>query len=333
MLQLSAALRTTPLALCALVLNLFVAPHVRAADPPAPALSQPPADLSPLATIEVVGRRPGPALWRVRRGDTEVVVLGAISPIPHLQQWDQIRVEHALARSGVLFLPQYRPKVGIFDAAAMLLSQGKLKASGPGGLEASLPPDLRARFERVRDSLKLSPARYHTLKPVVAGLILLDDFHRAAGLSQDKPETTVARLAKANGVDVRFVGELRLRTFFDAAAKMTPAQNQACLTAALDDLEFEAAHARTAAAAWAVGDLKTVFANTTASVLDRCIMLTPSLQGVVDRGVADGVALIDGALGRPGASVAVVDLNVLLRRGGVLDRLKAKGDEIAAPLD
>jgi hypothetical protein len=325
----------TALLMAGVMVLAALAPPALALEPPGAesALSERLAELSPLATLEVVGRRPGPALWRVRRGDTEVVVLGAVSPIPHLQQWDQSRVEHALARSGVLFLPQNRLRFGLIDGAAMFLNQGALKAKGPGGLEASLPPDLRARFERLRDGLKLDPRRYRELKPVVAGLLLLDDFHRAAGLSQDKPGTTVAKMAKADGVEVRMVGDLRAKTFFDAAARMTPAQNQACLSAALDDLEWESAHARPAAAAWAIGDLKTLFANLNPSLLDRCVMQAPTLQEVFDRGVGEGVGLIEGALGRPGTSVAVVDMTFLLRRGGVLDRLKAKGDEIAAPAD
>jgi hypothetical protein len=43
------------------------------------------------------------------------------------------------------------------------------------------------------------------------------------------------------------------------------------------------------------------------------------------------VAVIENALRRPGKSVAVIDLNFLLRPNGVLDRLRASGDVISLP--
>ena len=42
---------------------------------------------------------------------------------------------------------------------------------------------------------------------------------------------------------------------------------------------------------------------------------------------------IHAALNRPGRSVAVIDLTFLLRRNGVLDRLKAEGDQVTVPTD
>jgi len=38
-------------------------------------------------------------------------------------------------------------------------------------------------------------------------------------------------------------------------------------------------------------------------------------------------------LSRPGTTVAIIDLRLLLRANGVLDRLKAQGAEISVPKD
>jgi hypothetical protein len=300
---------------------------------PAPAPATSPDDSAVVQELLVVGRRPGPALWRVTKGDSEVVIVGGLSPIPHLLQWDTIRVEHALQDSTVLFLPPNKAHVGLFDAAAMFLRQGALKPAHGADMETTLPPDLRARFDRVRDGIHGDPKRYQHWKPAVAGLILVGDFHRAAGLSDDKPGTTIAKLARAAHAEVRTVGAFNAKPLFDAAAKMSDQQNQACLSAALDDIEHEASHARPAASAWAVGDLKGVRENTTASLLDGCLLQLSSVQSLVEQGTRDAVQTIDAALNRPGRSVAVIDLTFLLRRNGVLDRLKAQGDQIAVPAD
>jgi uncharacterized protein YbaP (TraB family) len=283
--------------------------------------------------LEVIGRRPGPALWRVTRGESEVVILGGLSPLPHILHWDTIRVEHALADATVLFLPPNKVHVSLFDAAGMFLRQGALKPAHGADMERALPPELRARFDRVRDSLHLDPKRYQHWRPAVAGLLLLGDYRRAAGLSEDKPGTTVAKLARAAHAEVRVVGELKVKPLFDAAAKMSDGQNQACLAAALDDVEREIGHAQRAADAWAVGDLQTVRANSSASLIDSCLLQLPGVQSVVEQGTKDAVLTINAALNRPGHSVAVIDLTFLLRRNGVLDRLKAEGDQVTVPAE
>jgi uncharacterized protein YbaP (TraB family) len=328
-------LRASLIAICFCALSSLDVALAASASPPAPAspTAAVPDESAVVQELLVIGRRPGPALWRVTRGDSEVVIVGGLSPLPHTLQWDTIRVEHALEDSTVLFLPPGKAHVGVFDAAAMFLRQGALKPAHGADMETTLPPDLRARFDRVRDSFHADPNRYRHWKPAVAGLLLVGDFHRAAGLSDEKPGTTIAKLAKAANVEIRTVGSLNVKPLFDGAAKMTDAQNQACLSAALDDIERESSHARPAAAAWAVGDLKAVRENSSASLVDSCLLELPSVQSLVEQGSREAVETIHAALNRPGRSVAVIDLTFLLRRNGVLDRLKAEGDRVTVPME
>jgi uncharacterized protein YbaP (TraB family) len=306
-------------------------PAVSQTAPTPPTPAAPDGESEVVQQLEVIGRRPGPALWRVTHGDSEVVIVGGLSPLPHLLQWNEIRVQRALDDATVLFLPPDKAHVGLFEAAGMLFRLGALKPAHGQDMEATLSPALRARFDRVRDSLHLDPKKYQHWKPAVAGLLMVGDFRRAAGLSSDKPGTTIARIARAAHAEVRTVGAMDAKPLFDAAARMSDAQNQTCLSAALDDIEYESAHAQPAAAAWAVGDLKTVRANTVAPILDECLLQLPSVQSLIDKGTHDAVVTINQALGRPGKSVALIDLTFLLRRNGVLDRLKTEGVQITLP--
>jgi uncharacterized protein YbaP (TraB family) len=325
--------RAAPLAALAAVLAFPLGSQAQPGATPPAATTASPDESAVVQELLVIGRRPGPALWRVSKGDSQVVIIGGLSPLPHLLQWDTIRVEHALDQSTVLFLPPSKPHVGLFDAAAMFLHQGALKPAHGADMEATLPPDLRARFERVRDSFHGDPKHYQHWKPAVAGLIMVGDFHRAAGLSDDKPGTTIAKLARAAHAEVRTVGALNVKPMFDAAVKMTDAQNQVCLSAALDDIEHEAGHAQVAAEAWAKGDLKTVRDNASASLFDRCLLQLPSVQSLIEQGTKEAVQTVDAALNRPGQSVALIDMAFLLRRDGVLDRLKAEGDKVTVPAE
>lgn len=283
--------------------------------------------------LVIEGRAPGPALWRVRRGEAEVVVLGSLTPLPHQLKWSSPRLDRALAAADALLVPpQGRPR--LVDLPGMTLRLASLRQGLGQKLEANLSPALRARFVQTREGLGIGPGRYDHWKPAIAGFMLLADFREKAGLSTGKPATSVVRMAKADGgrgPKIQPLADIHLGAMVKSAASLTPAQNEACLTAALNDIDAEAAHARTAAQAWAIGDLATVRANATADLLDRCLLQLPSAAALLDQDTAESVRTIKGALSRPGTTVAIIDLRLLLRANGVLDRLKADGAEISVP--
>jgi uncharacterized protein YbaP (TraB family) len=278
----------------------------------------------------VIKRLPGPALWRVSRGGSEVIILGGLKPLPHTLAWDTSRVANALSGADALYL-EPRPKVGVVDALAFLVAKGFLQLPRGETLEGVLPPAERARFLALMPTMHGKAAVYARWKPALAGLILIGDWRRAIGLSDGKPETTVKKLAEAEHVPVRYVGDFRAAPYARTIAAMSEATNLACFRAALDDIDQEAAHAEATARAWSNADLKTVSQTYTISVFQRCLMQDPSVQALVDSGTTQGVAVIENALRRPGKSVAVIDLNFLLRPNGVLDRLRASGDVISLP--
>jgi hypothetical protein len=280
--------------------------------------------------LTVVGRPLGPALWRVTRGDAEVTILGGMAPLPQQLDWEKSRFERALDQASVLLAPP-SGRVGVISAAGFALRMGAVRQPGGRLLEAALPPPLAARFADIRKSLNLGPEPYEHWKPAVAGYLLLVDFRRKAGLSNEKPNSTVVRLAKDKHVAVKTVGDYRFSALFRSLTRLSDAQQTACLSDELDALTVEEAHAHEAADAWAHGDLASARANSSGPILDRCIAQLSSYGEVLERGTADFTAAIDDSLARPGKAVAVIDLRYLLRANGVLDRLKAQGATITVP--
>lgn len=331
-----------PLAPLGLAAAIALGAQARAAPPPnAPApWEPPPVELTPGSTapdgstvvseLDVFARYPGPALWTVSRGDSQVVILGGLTPLPHLLDWNTIRVEHALEGASALLLPP-RPQLGLWDFVRLKLESGRYRLPGKATLDSTLPAAAVARFHAIAASIHQPLDKYEHWKPAVAGFMLLSDFRRAVGFSEAKPASTVVKLAKAKGVPVRYAGEFKVAPMLQSVAALSPASNQACFEAALADIGRESSHARAAAKAWSNGDLKGVRGNYTPSVLDGCLLQVRSFQALIDRGTADGVQAIDEALGRPGKTVAVIDLSYLLRPNGLLDRLKAQGAQIGVP--
>lgn len=302
---------------------------------PAPAFAVQPTFADPgqsaaLDQVVVVGHPPGPAMWRVRKGDAELVIIGGLSPLPHMLAWNEVRVKAALTGAKALLLPP-RTSVNPLEALKLALRAGALRLPGSEPLQAKLPPDLRARFAQAVAVAHADPAHYAKWKPAVAGLLLIGDFRRAAGLSTAKPGTTIARLAKATGTPIRYMDKLSAAPVFDSLVGLPEPAQFACLRAEVDDVDKEAGHAVPAAQAWANGRLDQVRANWSTEALDRCLLPSARVQALLERGTADATRELERALSTPGRTVALVDLHFLLRSDGLLDRLKADGAQITTP--
>ena len=272
----------------------------------------------------------GPALWKAARGDSEVFILGGTTPLPHIQTWDAGRLDRALAQSSVLLVPP-SGRIPALEAAGFALRALAVRQPLGRSLEPSLPPALRDRFVAERTSLGLGPKAYAGWKPAAAGFLLLGDFRRKAGLSNEKPASTVVHMADARHVRVKRIVDYHLGALFTSLTRLTKDQQYACLTDELDAIDFERSHARAAAEAWAHGDLAGARAGASGPILDRCAGMLSSYGAVLERGTADFTAAIEDSLKRPGKAVAVIDLRYLLRANGVLDRLKASGATITVP--
>jgi uncharacterized protein YbaP (TraB family) len=297
--------------------------------PPPSAATDPNGVSAVVQELDVVKHLPGPALWRVSRGDSEVIIVGSLQPLPHLLVWDTTRVANALDGATALLLPP-QPKFSLLDSVKLFFNRGAFELHGEA-LTQALPPEERARYDHVLALIHAKPGKYEHLKPAVAGAFLIGDWRRAVGLSDAKPISTVEKLARADRVPIRHIGDFDAAPFAKTLAQMSPSANLACFDAAMDDIDREAVRAPANAKAWANGDLKAIGQSYKLSLFDRCLMQSPSVQGLLERGMTAGMQAIEQALQRPGKTVAVIDLNFLLRPDGVLDRLKAKADVVTLP--
>jgi uncharacterized protein YbaP (TraB family) len=279
--------------------------------------------------LEVVGRYPGPPQWTVRRGDAEVVVLGALSPLPHTLEWNTHRFERALDGARLVILPP-DGRISIFDGVYLLVHLGDLRLPLGERLWDRLTPDERRRFDSLRADARTDAKRYERLKPAIAGFTLEADFDKAAGLSEAKPGSTVKRMAEARRIPTRAEG-LPVISVFRSVVRMDEAASHACLDALLTNAERRRGQGRAMAEAWANGELGQLKSEYTTSGADQCIAGAPGLQALVETLTRDAQRQIDEALAKGGKTVAVMDLFVLLRANGVLDRLKAEGAEISVP--
>ena len=87
-----------------------------------------------------VQARPGPAVWQLTRGESDVWILGTVGAMPDGLKWNKDYLAELLDGSRAILLPP-RPSIGVFEGAWFLLKNGS-KFSLPRGqsLEPQLAP-------------------------------------------------------------------------------------------------------------------------------------------------------------------------------------------------
>lgn len=286
----------------------------------------PPVDWSPgLEVVVVTPHKPGPLMWRVSKGDASVYLIGLVDPVPKDLAWDSSAVADALKGARFLLL-NAQASVGLVEGLwFMTWHSDSVYLPDDTPMESTLPDALRARFVFVRDKIHRDAARYSDLRAPLAALRLEGDFFEASGLAREEPAKTIERLARKAGVRARPLADYEALPMLRALPTMSQAANQACVSAALDDIDAIKLHAAAAAQAWAKGDLDGIKANFSEERFASCIQAVPGLRALFERAVNDSIAAIDGALAQPGKTVMLISIGPLLRKGGVLDRIDAEG--------
>ena len=288
------------------------------------------------AEIEAVEVRakPGPALWHLTRGNSEVWILGLVGAMPKDMDWNKQYLSELFDGARAILMPP-KANVALTDIAWFLIRHGG-ELSLPRGqtLEEGLPDDLRARFLAVRDSVGGDASDYRTDIPIRAAMRLQQDFAKKARLEGREPRATVEDLARAKRIHNLPVTRFEAMDAVRDILKLDPQQQRVCLAQAVEDVSWALGHADKAMRAWAVGDIKTVKANYSESRLGICIMAEVQAFGDINaRNSAEYVSAIDAALNQPGKTIVVIGIGPLLRKGGVLERLQGLHVTIEGPAD
>ena len=288
-----------------------------------PGLEDPEGVVVPELVVRAV--LPGPAWWTVQRGGAVVYILGLPDePVPKALTWSQAALQRRLAGASVLIAP-VEPKAGLGDIPALLRMRSRLKRRTP--MAQGLPEPLRARFESARLRLGRPASRYDGWDPIVAGQILVNDFHDGAGATAKEPIGVIRKLAGRAHVPVRPAASFRVVGLLDPAIRnLTPEISQGCLAEALDEVDSGPRALDASASAWARGDVPGVLAGPRG--LGACLLLLQGGAAFWRQTIADDVDAVAVQLGKPGHAVAVFQIRSMVAAGGVLASLKARGFEV-----
>ena len=275
----------------------------------------------------------GPAFWRIRKGPSEIWILGTVGQMPKDLAWNRSHLAEVIKGSrAVLTAP--KASAGFFSASWFLLThRGLLSMPDGKRLEETLPPALKTRFVAARTALKEDAKEFSDDPPVLAAVKLQGRYNEEHRLTSDEPWNSVARLAKDNKVPVRSLGDYDALAIVKEMLRLPPEGQEKCLAESVAYTEMSAQHNAALSEAWAAGDVKQIKAHFVPRAFSDCIKQSASFGKFVDRAVADYLKAIHEALAQPGKVVMVADIGALLRSTGVAEELTKEGIVIEGPAE
>jgi uncharacterized protein YbaP (TraB family) len=295
------------------------------------------ADQLPQALDEIVvtAERAGPGMWHVHRGAANVWILGSISPLPRDITWRSKQVELVLESTSQV-LVQKPLEISIPRILWMLIADRKyLMVGGGKRLKDVLPPDLYRRFAAQRSNVGEDADKWERYRPIIAAAFLQRDAFHQVNLSMRLDLGAALRvLAKKHGVRIEEIKVAGVSDMLEALKTMPAPTERTCVEASLTTVESGLPRLVDRAQAWAVGNVERIENLPELKDVDACRTALDAGKGALDvigRIRQTWLENIEKYLRSAGTTIAVVNLDMLLERGGLLDQLRAKGYEIDAP--
>ena len=292
------------------------------------AARSPQSQAAELDEVVVLARRSGAPMWTVTRGDTTLILVGAITRIPRDLSWRPDDLEAAAARSDLILFPQ-QGRASVTDLLRVIWRARTIGLMPEGRTTADyLTPAYQARLEAVMAGDRNQDWRTRSL--LFVGFDLMQDKagYRRGGTGDDAMDV-IRRAARRADVTVRPVGTVRGDELIDSLIAAPQTAHVPCVEAAIAAAELGPDAARERAEDWRALRVAAVIASPIDQALDRCWPwgdpeLAPQLR-------QQWATAIETAMVSPGVTMGVAPIRLLADEGGVLDGLVARGFEVVGP--
>jgi hypothetical protein len=302
-----------------------------------------------MEAVVVAGIQPGPGLWKVRRGDHLLYILGTQSPLPKNMTWRSDEVTQVLQLADeVLASPNVTvdADVGFFSRLTLLPSA--LKASkNPDGrkLQDVLPAELYARWSVLKRRYMGRDGGVEKKRPVIAAYQLYLEALSDAGLREGGVVNPVIDAALKQRKMERTPTLLKIKVedprtaLADFRSETLKPEDLACFRKTLDVIESDLPQVAARANAWAVGDWPALRSGARQDWQQACATAWFNTETARKRGISNIEArmqarwmeVVEGALQKNRITFATLPVWQLVKPDGYLAALQAKGYEVEAP--
>ncbi|RZJ04500.1 MAG: TraB/GumN family protein [Brevundimonas sp.] len=293
----------------------------------APALAQA-VEATQVDDVVVVARRSGAPMWTVTRGDSTLILVGAIRGIPREVVWHPDRLEEAAARADLILTPQVG-EASVTDLFRLIWRMRTISRLPQGTTTATyLPADDQARLEALMAGERNDGWRNKSL--LILGFDLMQDkAGYGQGRTADDATEVVRRAGRKARITIRPVGTVRGDDIVESLISAPQTTHVPCVHNAIAAAEQGAAAARERAEDWRAFRVAEVVNSPIDQALSVCWpWADPEIGTALYQQWA---AAIETAMVSPGVTMGVAPIRLLGEEGGVLDGLVARGFEVEGP--
>lgn len=301
-----------------------------------------------MEAVVVTGVQPGPGLWKVHSGDRTLHILGTVSPLPTRMEWRSGQVAAVLEEAGaVLGSPgvAFGTDMGMLRSLALLPSA--LRATNnPDGqtLDEVLPADVHARWSALKARHIGRDRGIEKKRPMFAAGELYEKAVKRAGLRGGVVGPVVQdalkrRKMKQTPTTLRLTIEDPRDAISEFRGERLKQEDVDCFTRTMDIVEYGLPEMVARANAWAVGDVDALRSMPVESRYRACLSAWSGSEAVRKRGMTDidqqvrahWMEVAESSLREHAVVFATLPIAELLRPGGYLELLAAKGYGIESP--
>jgi hypothetical protein len=296
---------------------------------PAPVRAQTPApEAAELDEVVVMARRSGAPMWTVTRGDSTLILVGAITGIPRDLSWRPDDLEAAAARADQILLPQ-EGRASVTDLFRIIW-RARTISQLPRGMTSAdyLTSEWQGRLEAVMAGERDQDWRRKSL--LFLSFDLMRDKAGYTGEQGGEDATDVIRRAARRArVPFRPVGTVRGDEIVDSLISAPQSVHRPCVEAAIAAAEAGVDAARERAEDWRALRVPEVLDSPIDKALYQCWPWGD--PGIAPQLRQQWAAAIETSLISPGVIMGVAPIRLLAEEGGVLDGLQARGFEVVGP--
>jgi hypothetical protein len=307
---------------------LFLSLCLLGAPPSAGAQTAQEPEAAALEEVVVLARRSGAPMWTVSRGDSTLILVGAITGIPRDLEWRPDDLEAAASRSQLILTPQ-EGRASVTDVLRVIWRIRTIARMPRGQTSADwLTPEWQVRLDAVMAGERNQDWRGKSL--LILGFDLMQDKAGYTGRrGGDDAMDVVRRAARRARVETRPVGTVRGDELIDSLIEAPQSVHVPCVEAAIAAAEQGPDAARDRAEDWRALRIADVVASPIDRALNQCWpwgdpQIAPQLH-------QQWAAAIETALISPGVTMGVAPIRLLAEEAGVLDGLEARGFEVVGP--